>query len=394
MTTYVELARDNFNRPDESPLTASRWGQITGFEYLVIQSHICYAQNDPLIAYGGQRYIGAAFSNDQYAEVTVNNLTTILQVIVRCDEAGTCYYLSIQGSSVGGGFANTWSIVRYDAVIQDGPILLSGSTTAALGDVFRIEIVGTSITAKKNGTILGSVDDSIIAGGLTGFFLEYALAQSEASASLFTAGDIVTASASEMEGSSVPSEVEIVNHALLLLGEKTITSLADNTVRASIANSIYALTRNAVLRAHPWSCAISRATLSPLSTAPSFGWKQSFPLPTDPYCLRVLALNDDQECGEGGDTWKVEGRNLLTNTGSANIRYIGKITDVTQYDALLYQALAFRLASAMAFPITGKPALSQQMWQLYSGILQEARTINGQEGTPDANNVNTLSWVR
>lgn len=391
MTTYVELARDTFARANEEPLRASDWETVSGFEPLKVASNVCIADSDPVQQYGFQIWKGA-IQADQYVEVTLGSGFSapdgFVDVTCRSDAVGNCYFLEMQG-----GVAAGWAIFRFVAPSTDIEII-SGADVPADGDKWRLEIVGSVLTAKKNGVTVGSTTDSHYASGNAALGIGWGVAAVNTSVALFTAGEIVSASAAEMEGSSVPSEVEIVNHALLLLGEKTITSLADNTVRASIANSIYALTRNAVLRAHPWSCAISRATLSPLSTAPSFGWKQSFPLPTDPYCLRVLALNDDQECGEGGDTWKVEGRNLLTNTGSANIRYIGKITDVTQYDALLYQALAFRLASAMAFPITGKPALSQQMWQFYSGILQEARTINGQEGTPDANNVNTLSWVR
>lgn len=190
------------------------------------------------------------------------------------------------------------------------------------------------------------------------------------------------------------SDVEIANQALTLLGDSTIAALTEDSNRARIANQFYGPTRDAVLRSHPWNCAIFRQALAPLSAKPVFGWSTQFALPSDPYCLRVLALNDDEECGSVGDVFKVEGRNLLTNTSSANIRGIQRITDPNQYDAMLYEAFAARLAWKMAYPLTNKTNLAVSMFQLYKDILQEARSIDGQEGSPDAPEPSILLSVR
>lgn len=190
------------------------------------------------------------------------------------------------------------------------------------------------------------------------------------------------------------SDVEIANNALSMLGDDPITSLADDTERARLVNRIYPQTRDAVLRSHPWNCAITRATLGRLSTAPAFGWLYQYALPTDPYCLRVLALNDDEACADSGDEFKVEGKALLTNTTTANIRYIQRITDPAQYDALLYEALSAKLAAKMAYPITKSQATAQAMLATYNGMLREARTIDGQEGSPDKQDVRILTDCR
>lgn len=190
------------------------------------------------------------------------------------------------------------------------------------------------------------------------------------------------------------SDVEIVNNALSLLGDNPIVSLDDDNVRARIANTMYGPTRDAVLRAHPWNCAITRAALPLISNAPLYGFSNQYQLPTDPYCLRVLSLNEVQEYGDPGDVFKIEGRQLLTNEGTANIRYIARITDPNQYDTLLYECLSARLAAKLCYPVTGSTSLAQAMIALYEGFLKEARTINGQEGSPDRSDVTILSALR
>src|SRR3546814_6931193 len=84
------------------------------------------------------------------------------------------------------------------------------------------------------------------------------------------------------------SVVSICNRALTLLGQKTITSLEDNSQAARLCVESYGPTRDAVLRDHPWNCAIARADLAALSEAPAFEFGRQFQLPPD--CLRVLEL--------------------------------------------------------------------------------------------------------
>ena len=67
------------------------------------------------------------------------------------------------------------------------------------------------------------------------------------------------------------SIVEIGNIALVNLGEDTITSLSDDVKAARLINRRYAPIRDAVLRAHPWNCAMARAQLASVDPAPVWG---------------------------------------------------------------------------------------------------------------------------
>lgn len=182
------------------------------------------------------------------------------------------------------------------------------------------------------------------------------------------------------------STTDICNQALSLLGEQTITSLADATKRAQLCNTFYPKVRDAVLRAHPWNSAVKRVVLAPLSDSPAWGYMYQFQLPGD--CLRVLSLDDTDIA------FKIEGRKLLCDENTVNMLYIARVEDVNEYDALLIDTLAARLASELAFPITHSKTMVEAMFGLYKDKLREARNIDGQEGTPDSFEINDLAEVR
>jgi len=225
----------------------------------------------------------------------------------------------------------------------------------------------------------------------------------------------------------ITSEVDICAYALRLIGDQPITALTDNSDRARLCNSIYALTRDATLRAHPWNFATFRAALATatkttgtnpiITTLPAFEYTQAYTLPngggtdlvTDPpYCLRVLYTSFDMpdrwdQYGVRTNSWRIEGRYLFTRFAPSVatsppqqlfVTYIGRALDISTYDPLFTTALAARMAAQMALPLKGSPKLMDSSWKLYVMALAEARSINGQEGTPSQLSDTTLLDVR
>jgi hypothetical protein len=146
--------------------------------------------------------------------------------------------------------------------------------------------------------------------------------------------------------------------------------------------------RDQVLRAHPWNAAIARATLAQDSAAPEFGFTYQYTLPTNPYCLRVLSFwneNVDSEISayDSQVMYKIEGRKILSNEGTCKITYVSRVTDPEQFDSLLSSTIAHKLASEIAYAITGSNSIAQQMFQLYQTRLSEARSMDAMEGMPD-----------
>jgi len=169
----------------------------------------------------------------------------------------------------------------------------------------------------------------------------------------------------------------IANIALAELGADLIIDIDDGSRNAKICKARYPDVRDAVLRSHPWNCATFRFSLPAEGTAPAFGFSAQYPLPTEPYCLRVLQLENP------AIKWKVEGRKILTNAGSP-LRglYIGLVGE-DFYDALLTHAVAMRLGAAIAYRLTTSQTQVERMSKLFQDALREARSIDAQEGSPD-----------
>lgn len=181
------------------------------------------------------------------------------------------------------------------------------------------------------------------------------------------------------------SVVSICNTALDLLGSDSIASLADDSKASRFCSRNYERVRDAVLRAYPWNCAMARASLAALAEAPAWGYANQFALPEGPspaFCLRVLSINGEVDFAL---TYKIEGRRILTDEDAPlEILYIARLEDPSQYDALLTDAIAARLALDAAYPLAGSVSLAQAMSQAYAEKLAEARQVDAQEGTPDA----------
>ena len=86
---------------------------------------------------------------------------------------------------------------------------------------------------------------------------------------------------------------------------------------------------------------------------------------------------------DAGTPWKVEGRYLLTDSDTCSIMYLQRVKDPNLWDALLQSAIAARLASEIAYKVTGSKTLVETMFQAYKLKKREAQFTDSQEGTPD-----------
>jgi hypothetical protein len=172
------------------------------------------------------------------------------------------------------------------------------------------------------------------------------------------------------------SIVSLCNSALMKIGGERITDLSENSKSAIVCNEQYDKILNLVLRSHPWNFAITRQTLAALSSTPVFDYAYAYQLPND--CLRVLNVQDPSI------EFKIEGRQLITDEPVIQIKYVFKNIDPTQYDPAFCEAFSARLAAELAYVITQNVALSQNLYGLYKELLTQARTMDAQEGTPEA----------
>ena len=186
------------------------------------------------------------------------------------------------------------------------------------------------------------------------------------------------------------SDVDICNSALNSVGASNIISLTEDSKAGRICNHRFVPVRNMVMRAHPWNCLIRRAELAQDSTGPIFEYAYSYQLPSDPYCLRVLEVENQAD----GIDYVIEGRKLLTDEGGIKLKYLAMVTDPNEYDSGLLEAISSCLAAEIAFSLSNSSALQAQLYQLYERKLSEARFQDATEGTPDQITARTFTDAR
>jgi hypothetical protein len=171
------------------------------------------------------------------------------------------------------------------------------------------------------------------------------------------------------------SATEICNYALAVAQATLVEDITvDTSESARQCSALYPLVRDAVLRVHPWNCAIRRKRLTESLTPPEFEFEHAYELPAD--CLRALLLFDSDY------KFKIEGGQLITNDPDAKLLYIAQELDVSKYDPLLVEAIAIKLASRVAASLNNAKSYAASLDQQYRVLLNEARMINGQENSP------------
>tara|TARA_R100000995_G_scaffold32167_1_gene14426 strand:- start:1134 stop:1724 length:591 start_codon:yes stop_codon:yes gene_type:complete len=173
------------------------------------------------------------------------------------------------------------------------------------------------------------------------------------------------------------SDVDICNSALNMIGASNIVSLTEDSRAARVCNQRFEFIRDAVSRAHPWNCLLRRASISAESEAPAFEFEHQHLMPNDPYCLRVIRAQDLDTI------FRVEGRKILSDTTPFNFIYVARITDPNEYDQLLIESIAARLAADISYALVNSATLTQSLFQLYENKVSEARFVDATEGIPD-----------
>lgn len=171
------------------------------------------------------------------------------------------------------------------------------------------------------------------------------------------------------------TSVSICSNALLMLGAQTINSFndADAQDRAKLCANLYPTIRDEVLRSHPWNSCVKRQLLAQDADVPAFGYTSQFQLPAD--FLRVLEVT---QAGASID-YLVEGRSILANADTLELRYVFANYIEDTWDSLLVDLVTVNMAAILAYPVTQSAAVQQTWAQLAELKGKKARSTNGQE---------------
>ena len=180
------------------------------------------------------------------------------------------------------------------------------------------------------------------------------------------------------------SKVSIANRALTKLGDQRILLLSDDNNAARTLNSMFDDVRDAEIRRCRWKFAIKRDQLVALVTAPSWGFKYQYPLPSD--FLGLVQVGEFYvRTGRAGKTpWSVEGGNILTDfEAPLKMRYMARIDNPALYDPLFVEVLACKLALEACEALTQSSGKKQAASEEYKFAMSEAVRQDAIENPPD-----------
>lgn len=165
---------DNFTAAADAALQTYSANWVINSGALTVNATGDYVQCDTVGSYSAAHWQGDTFAADQYAQVKISlkaGSSDWIGPAVRAHASANTYYGVFASVNFG---ANSIYLSKIVAGTLTDLAFVDGVAVAA-GDVLRLEIVGTALTVKRNGTAvagLTNITDSSIAtgyGGLCGY---------------------------------------------------------------------------------------------------------------------------------------------------------------------------------------------------------------------------------
>jgi hypothetical protein len=183
------------------------------------------------------------------------------------------------------------------------------------------------------------------------------------------------------------SEVQIAKLALQHLGDRyDITSLDESGTEAEQVNLVFANLRDALIREHPWKFALRYYTPGALTGTPPARWGYMYTYPSDALKVwRIVNPLDPHKNELPPLKWTIarnadDTKVLLTDEAEPEFEYSKLVTDSAEFDANFDMALSYRIAEAIAMPITGDLSIKQSMGQEARVYVGTAKMEDGNEG--------------
>ena len=181
----------------------------------------------------------------------------------------------------------------------------------------------------------------------------------------------------------MPSETDIANVALRLVGGTRITSFTQATPNANAVNDIFSEIRDTLLE-FPWNFATQRVQLAQLTTAPSFGFDYAYALPAD--WLYTISVHDN-DGGYGTIDYREEQvasqKVISTDHSSVYLVSVKREIDPNLMPASFRMALASTLARNLAITLANSNVLEDQLAARAEKDLAKAKSIDAMSSFPE-----------
>lgn len=178
------------------------------------------------------------------------------------------------------------------------------------------------------------------------------------------------------------TNTDVSNSALGRFGAGRIADFTDTTstdVKTINCRIYLEKTRDALIRSHLWRFAKKRLVLTPTGDA-VFEWDNQFQLPSD--FLRPLAIytGDISRDGSTLRSYELEGDKLLIDSSTINLKYIRRVIDPDEWDALFYEVFELALALKLVVAISQDFKAKADMTKDLKPLMSKVRAMDRMEG--------------
>lgn len=276
----------------------------------------------------------------------------------------------VNASGLGGGGADIVQVTVTDSVASSA---IADAQAWVTSDAAGLVVVDGYLTTDASGQATFLLDE----GSTYYFWLSKSGARSISGESFVASSSGNAFSTTVAVAGSGVGVTNLVNMALINIGEDTILSITDtNSEAARKANAIYDNERRSVLMEHNWSSAKKLASLAKTASTPLWGFTSEYQLPSD--FLRI-SLRQDAD-----SSFAIYGDKFYTNQDSANIEYICDLEDTTLMSQLLREALAAKLSSVLAMAITNSSEKKRLFDDRYQSLVEKAMWEDSGSDSPHA----------
>lgn len=185
------------------------------------------------------------------------------------------------------------------------------------------------------------------------------------------------------------TKINIINIALLLIGDRKINSITDKSKRARLADETFDIAMKDVFDLpYDWRFATTRAQLSEMTDEPLFGYDHMYAIPED--SRRIIAMVDESfdiiqfECRRElyRDTSKKPPKEydvVLTNEETVRIKYVSLRENPASWPGWFVKLVYTRLAVILAEPLKQSKQDREQLRSMFQFALDDAVAGNQSE---------------
>jgi len=160
------------------------------------------------------------------------------------------------------------------------------------------------------------------------------------------------------------TKVEIFNSCFTELGLKRVSSDDEND-KCLALDAIWNVTRDEALIEHDWQFATNIQVLVQPSGVDNYtGYDYVYQLPTDPHCLKIQTLMDDDYDELPSEEYKVMQRYIYTDLEDAYLKYTFRNDELNDWSPTFCVYFAYLLAAKAAMKLVQSDQVEKDMYAL------------------------------